>query len=125
MMFVIFPLFFLALANLYYFLFFKRSMRENVWYLLLVVLVGSVLLSFSMSTSNYATISDMPINFLSMFSFTSVYATLLLGLHHLVINKKLILIESYAAYIVFFFLIFMFATVFFIVSIALIIGTGS
>ncbi|MFC6267360.1 hypothetical protein [Frigoriflavimonas asaccharolytica] len=100
-------------------------MSENVWYLLLVVIVGSILLSFAFSNGNYSSIKDLPMNFLFSFATISIYATLLLGLHHFIINKELILIESYSAYIVFFFLIFMFATVFLIVSIALIFGTGS
>ena len=122
---VVFPLFFFALANLYYFLFFKKSIKKNVWWLLLIAIFGSLLLSISMSNSNYGSTDDIFSNFLFMFAVVSVYAVFLLGLHHLVINKKIILIESYSAYIVFFLLLFMFATFIYITSVALIIGTGS
>jgi len=125
MIFVIFPLFFLAIANLYYFLFFNKPMKKNIWWLLLVVVVGSLALSFSMSTSNYSSLSDLSGNFFQFFIFVAIYASILLVLHHFLVNGKIILIEHYSAYLIMFFVIAMFAFVFYAVVLAFIIGTGS
>lgn len=125
MIFVIFPLFFLAIANLYYFLFFKKSIKKNIWWLLMSVILGSLALSFIISTSNYSSPLEMSENFIQFFIFIAIYAGIILGLHHFLVNGRIILIEHYSAYLIVFFVISVFVFVFCVLGLAFIFGTGS
>lgn len=125
MIFVILPLFFLAIANLYYFLFFKKSIKKNIWWLLMSVILGSLALSFIISTSNYSSPLEMSENFIQFFIFIAIYAGIILGLHHFLVNGRIILIEHYSAYLIVFFVISVFVFVFCVLGLAFIFGTGS
>lgn len=100
MIFLIIPIFVIIISSIYYFLFFNKNIRENIIWLILIVVLFSLISSLIFSSSDRGNFDNFFLN-LSQFTMLSFfYAVLLLTLHYFIIKVigKIILVENYTKY---------------------------
>lgn len=101
MIFLVIPVFVILISSIYYFLFFNKSIRNNIIWLILIVILFSLISSLIFSASDRGSFDGFFLNLVQFTILSLFYAALLLGLHYFIIKVigKIILVENYTKYI--------------------------
>lgn len=113
MIFLIIPIFLILISSIYYLLFFNKSIKNNLVWLVLVIILFSLVLSIVFSMSDRGSFDSFLLN-LSQFVLLSLfYASLLVGLHYFITKtvRKIVLVENYISYVILFSFFSIFITI--------------
>ena len=104
MIFLIIPVFVILISSVYYFLFFNKNIKNNIIWLILIVILFSLISSLIFSASDRGSFDGFFLNLSQFIILSFFYATLLLGLHYFIIKVigKIILVENYIKYVIYF-----------------------